>query len=105
MKYYLIDAGEGAMSQQYSIDQVPVNLDTIFQEVEQGKSVQITRSGQQVAVILSAAEYERLLSRKSRFWESIERLREEMVEEGTEINPDEVWQNVRDKSPGRKVIL
>ncbi|MEH2293636.1 MAG: hypothetical protein V7K31_11150 [Nostoc sp.] len=41
------------MSQQYSIEQVPTNLDKIFQEIEQGESVQITRSGQQVGVILA----------------------------------------------------
>lgn len=30
------------MSQQYSIEQVPKNLDKIFQGIEQGESVQIT---------------------------------------------------------------
>ncbi len=40
------------MSQQYSIEQIPTNLDKIFHEVEQGESVQIMRQGQQVAVIL-----------------------------------------------------
>ncbi|MEH2131447.1 MAG: type II toxin-antitoxin system prevent-host-death family antitoxin [Nostoc sp.] len=70
----------------------------IFQEVEQGESVQITRQGQQVAVILPTAEYERLLHRKLGFWESVERFRQEIIEEGTEIDPDEVWKDVRDKS-------
>ncbi|WP_339376827.1 type II toxin-antitoxin system Phd/YefM family antitoxin [Nostoc sp. 106C] len=100
-----MDGGKSVMSQQYSIDQVPRNLDKIFQKVEQGESVQITRKGEQVAVIVSAAEYERLIRRKPGFWESMEQFREEMIEEGTEINPDEVWHDVRDNSPGRQVIL
>jgi cellobiose PTS system EIIB component len=97
--------GESAMSQEYSIEQVPKNLDKIFQGIEQGESVQITQQGQQVAVILPAAEYQRLLHGKPDFWESVERFRQELMEEGTEIDPDEVWKDVRDKSPGREIIL
>ncbi|MEH2340194.1 MAG: type II toxin-antitoxin system Phd/YefM family antitoxin [Nostoc sp.] len=84
---------------------VSPNLDKIFHEVEQGESVQIMRQGQQVAVILPTAEYERLLHPKLGFWESVERFRQEILEEGTEISPDEVWKDIRDKSPGREVIL
>ncbi|MEH2074969.1 MAG: type II toxin-antitoxin system prevent-host-death family antitoxin [Nostoc sp.] len=86
------------MSQQYSIEQVPNNLDKIFQEIEQGESIQITQQGQQVAVILSAAEYKRLLHGKPGFWESVELFRQEIIEEGIEIDPDEIWKDVRDKS-------
>ncbi|QFS45965.1 type II toxin-antitoxin system Phd/YefM family antitoxin [Nostoc sphaeroides] len=93
------------MSQEYSIEQVAKNLDKIFQGIEQGESVQITQQGQQVAVILPAAEYQRLLHGKPDFWESVERFRQELMEEGTEIDPDEVWKDVRDKSPGREIIL
>ncbi|MCC5663140.1 type II toxin-antitoxin system Phd/YefM family antitoxin [Nostoc sp. CHAB 5784] len=93
------------MSQQYSIEQVPKSLDKIFQEIKQGESVQITQQGQQVAVILPAAEYQRLLHGKPDFWESLERFRQEIMEEGTEIDPDEVWKDVRDKSPGREILL
>ncbi|WP_066377288.1 MULTISPECIES: type II toxin-antitoxin system Phd/YefM family antitoxin [unclassified Anabaena] len=93
------------MSHQYSIEQVPANLDKIFQEVEQGESVQITREGAQVAVILSLAEYERLLQSQSSFWQSLAQFRQEIIEEGIEIDPDEIWRDVRDKSPGREVNL
>jgi cellobiose PTS system EIIB component len=93
------------MSQQYSIEQVSTNINKIFQEVEQGEAVQITRQGKQLAVILPISEYERLLNKKPGFWKSVEKFRQEMEEEGTEIDPDEVWQSVRDKSPGRGVIL
>lgn len=56
-------------------------------------------------MILPAAEYQRLLHGKPGFWESVERFRQELMEEGTEIDPDEVWKDVRDKSPGREIIL
>ena len=93
------------MSQQYSIEQIAVNLNKIIQEVEQGEPIEITRHGQQIAVILSTAEYELLMNKRSGFWKSIEKFRQEIIEEGIEIDPNEVWKDVRDKSPGREVNL
>ncbi|MDK3159872.1 hypothetical protein QPK87_25400 [Kamptonema cortianum] len=42
---------------------------------------------------------------KSQFWQKLEQLRAEMQAEGIEINPDEIWGDVRDRSPGREVTL
>ncbi|PSB18037.1 hypothetical protein C7B65_16955 [Phormidesmis priestleyi ULC007] len=39
------------------------------------------------------------------FWEGVERLRAEMQAEGIEIDPDEIWGDVRDRSPGRDINL
>ncbi|MFM6003284.1 MAG: hypothetical protein ACKPBH_02755 [Dolichospermum sp.] len=36
--------------------------------------------------------------------ECIAKFREELIEEKIEINPDEIWQNIRDYHPGREVI-
>lgn len=93
------------MSKQYSIEKIAVNLNKIIQEVEQGEPIEITRQGQQIAVILSTAEYELLINKRSGFWKSVEKFRQEIIEEGIEIDPNEVWKDVRDKSPGREVNL
>jgi cellobiose PTS system EIIB component len=93
------------MSQQYSIEQIPVNINKIIQEVEQGQPIEITQEGKQIAVIISTAEYERLKNKTLSFWESIERFREEYNIEAAEINPDEIFAGVRDKSPGQEVIF
>lgn len=90
---------------QYSIEQIPPNLDKIIQEAEQGEPIQITQQGKQIAVILSQAEYEKLLNKTPNFWESVERFRQEYDVEAADINPDEVFTNVRDKSSGREVIF
>jgi hypothetical protein len=37
------------------------------------------------------------------FWERVEKLRTRMKDEGIEIDPDEIWGDVRDRSPGREV--
>jgi len=39
------------------------------------------------------------------FWENVEQLRAQMLALGIEIDPDEVWGDVRERSPGREVIL
>ena len=48
---------------QYSIEQIPVNFNKMIQEVEQGEQIEITQEGKQIAVIISTAEYERLLNK------------------------------------------
>lgn len=42
---------------------------------------------------------------KQAFWDNLETIRAEMQTEGIEINPNEIWADVRDRSPGREVIL
>jgi prevent-host-death family protein len=90
---------------QYSIEQIPVNFNKMIQEVQQGEQIEITQAGKQIDVIISTAEYERLLNKIPSFGESIERFRQEYNVESAEINPDEIFAGVRDKSPGREVIF
>lgn len=90
---------------QYSIAQARDQLTQLVHQVEQGTPVELTRRGKRVAVILSAEEYDRLLPLKSDFWTSLVKFRERLVEENIEIDPDEVFKDVRDRSPGRDVNL
>ncbi len=94
-----------SMSQQYPIDLISFNLDRILQEVEQGEPIQISWQGKQVAVMLSASEYERLLNKQVGFWESVEQFRQEYQVEKADIDPDQIFADVRDKSPGREVTF
>ncbi len=94
-----------SMSQQYPIEQISFNLDRILQEVEQGEPIQISWQGKQVAVMLSASEYERLLNKQVGFWESVEQFRQEYQVEKADIDPDQIFADVRDKSPGREVTF
>jgi PTS system cellobiose-specific IIB component len=79
------------MSQQYSIEQITLNLDKIIQEVAAGEAIEITQQDKQVAVIISTAEYARLLNKAQSFWESIERFRQDYDVETAEIDPDEIF--------------
>jgi hypothetical protein len=39
------------------------------------------------------------------FSAALQKFRQEIIKEGIDINPDEIWGDVRDRSPGREVIL
>jgi prevent-host-death family protein len=89
---------------QYSIAQARDQLTQLVHQAEQGP-VELTRRGKRVAVILSAEAYDRLLVPKSDFWTSLVKFRERLVEANIDIDPDEVFKDVRDRSPGREVNL
>ncbi len=90
---------------QYSIAQARDQLTQLVYQAEQGSPVELTRRGKRVAVILSAEEYDRLLSQKGDFGKSLVTFRERLEIEQIDIDPDEVFKDVRDRSPGREVIL
>ena len=82
------------MSQQYPIEQISFNFDKILQEVEQGEPIQISWQGKQVAVMLSASEYERLLNKQVGFWESVKQFRQKYEIEKADIDPDLIFRSV-----------
>ena len=59
-----------------------------------------------MAVLLSVDEYRRLVGeRQPGFGAALKKFRQELVEEDMDIDPDEVFKDVRDRSPGREVVL
>lgn len=91
---------------QYSITQMQENPEGVMQAVEREKAIEITRQGKQVAVLLSVDEYRRLVGeRQSDLDVALAKFRQELVEEGLDIDPDEMFKDVRDRSPGREVNL
>jgi cellobiose PTS system EIIB component len=90
---------------QYSIEQVQTQLNEIIQAVEDGEAIEITRQGAQVAILLSPDEYNYSKKERSGFGVALEKFRKELVAEGIDLDPDEVFKDVRDRSPGREVNL
>ncbi len=58
------------MSKQYSIAQARDNLAAIVHELEKSKSIEITRRGQPVAVLISKQEYDRMQTYTTGFWDA-----------------------------------
>lgn len=78
---------EVTMTKQYSIAEARNQLSKVVHEAEGTGSVELTRRGQPVAVVLSLSEYRRLVTRPARpFWKAIEDLRAEHADCLTEMD-------------------
>lgn len=91
------------MSSRYSIAEARDRFTALLREVENVPAVEITRRGEPVAVLISWREYQRLTS-EAKFWDRYAAFRELYDLEGLGIEPD-VFEGVRDPSPGRQVNL
>lgn len=90
------------MAKSYSIAEARHNLAAVVHELELEPSIQLTRRGQPVAVLLSVEEYERLQAGKQSFWTTYQSFRTEVDLAALEIEPS-VFADVRDQAPGREV--
>lgn len=92
------------MQKQFSIAEAKNRLPTIVHSVEKGPSVELTRRGKPVAVLLSIQEYERLSRKYTGFWSAVSQYRRKLEDEGIEIT-DRDFKGLRDLSSGRDVGL
>ena len=97
------------MLKRYSIAEARDRLARIAHDAEKGESVELTRRGKPVAVLISVHDYQRLngvaeLTGKGGFWEALCRFRREHNLEALDIGP-EIFPGPRDRSVGRKVKL
>jgi prevent-host-death family protein len=91
------------MLKQYSIATARNQLPALVHDVEDGPAVELTRRGKPVAVLLSVEEYRRIQAKRPDVWEAISRFRQ-----GTDLEAlqaEDVWADVRDRSPGREPEL
>jgi cytochrome c556 len=61
----------------------------------------LTRRGKMVAVLVSSRDYERLTNGPPDLWDAIQKFRAE--HDLSDLDVEEVFANVRDRSPGREV--
>ena len=89
------------MIKRYSIAEARASLHCLIREAENGARVELTRRGRPVAVLIGAEDFERLPTGTSSFSEAYERFRREFDLEALDVNPEEIFAEVRDPSPGR----
>lgn len=88
----------------YSIAEARNQFAAIVRDAEEtNQPVQVTRRGQPVAVILSAEEYAKLIANQPKrdFWQAYLAYKEKWQDELMDTE-DDIWKDVRDKSPGRE---
>jgi prevent-host-death family protein len=72
-------------------------------DAEHGKPAHITRRGRAVAVVMSADDYRRLSVGSTDLWSAIEAFRQS--HDLDDLDVDEVFAGVRDRTIGREVVL
>ncbi len=88
------------MVKKYSIAEARDNFTSVVHEAESGTQVELTRRGKPVAVLVGVEDFERLSKGRPSFWEAYEDFRRQLGP-GLELDPDEIFGDVRDPSPGR----
>jgi prevent-host-death family protein len=91
------------MPKRYSIAQARHDLAAIVHELEQQSTIELTRRGEPVAVLLSLAEYHRLQASRGDFWSAYRTFREQFAPDMDDV--EELLRNVRDPESGREVSL
>ena len=93
------------VAEQHSIATARSNLPQLVRRAESGKAVELTRRGEVVAVLIGRKQYERLVSKSRRFSEAWEVFTGEVALADLKIDPDEVFADVREYTPGRDTAL
>jgi prevent-host-death family protein len=89
------------MTKRYSIAEARDNFSSVVHEAEEGTRVELTRQGKPVAVLIGTEELEQMAKEAPSFKEVYEKFRREHDLVELNIDPDEIWGDVRDPSPGR----
>jgi prevent-host-death family protein len=92
------------MSRRYSIAEARHDLAALVHELEGRDFIELTRRGEPVAIMLSLREYRRLAAGRDRFGDAYRAFRGKVDLPGLGIEP-EVFEGVRDPSPGREAHL
>ena len=92
------------MSEQHSIADASSHLDELVRKAEEGETVEITREGEAVAVLIGRREYDRPARRHGDFWKALQEFRRSADFDAIG-DPDEIWGDVRDPDPGRDIDL
>ena len=91
------------MNKRYSIAEAKNHLPRLVHAVEREGAVEITRRGRPVAMLVSMEEYGRLHERRVGFWQALEAFRR--VTGNNMAFGDEVFRDLRDRGPGRRVDM
>jgi prevent-host-death family protein len=93
------------MAKQRSIAEARSSLPSLVREAESGKSIELTRRGEPVAVLIGRQQYVRLTCRHRRFSEAYKVFTRDINLKELAIDPKEVFAGARDETRGRDVDL
>ena len=90
------------MTEKYSITEARRNLPRLIREAEHGKTMELTRHGETVAVLLGHRKFERLAAGRRSFAKAFREFKKTVDLEKLNLDPNELFAGVRDTAPGRQ---
>jgi prevent-host-death family protein len=93
------------MNRKHAIAEARKNLPRLVRDAESGKSIELTRRGLPVAVLMSRKDYERLTSGRRGFAQTYAAFVREIDLRKLAIDVDAVFGASRDRATGRDVSL
>lgn len=92
------------MSEKYSIAEARHDLAALVRRLEKQGSIEITRRGKPVAVLLSLQEYQSLTAERTGFWRAFTRFSQDVNLPDLKIE-NEVFEGLRSRESGREPEL
>lgn len=84
----------------YSIAEARDQLARVVHEAEKGESIELTRRGEPVAVLISLQEYQHTRRAKGQFWDRLREFRKRM-DKSSAVSDE--FDDLRDPTSGRHV--
>ena len=88
------------MTKAYSIAEARDQLARLVHQAEDGETIELTRRGRPVAVVVSVAHYRRLHGEGRSVWDVVQAFRASHDMEELDIDPDEIF--ARDETTERE---
>ena len=89
------------MTERYSITEARRNLPRLVREVERGKTVELTRRGASVAMLISRHRFKQLTSNHCGFTEAYRTFAESVDLAKLDLDPDRLFSGIRADMQGR----
>ena len=93
------------MTEKHSIADARRNLPRLIREAENGKTVELTRRGEPVAVLIGHRLFQRLSTNRRGFGAAYRDFVAAVDLSELDLDPDELFEGVRDKTPSRDVPM
>ena len=103
--YTVMGMTGGKMTEKHSIAEARRNLPRLIREAEHGKTVELTRRGEAVAVLVGRRTFERLAAGRRGFTEAYREFSKTFDLPELALDPDELFAGARDAAQGREVRL
>ena len=91
-------------SSKVSVAEARQHFARLIKRAQQGNAIEITRRGEPVAVLVSAAEYSAITGDRPSFMDATAQIRERLDVDSLNIG-DSDFEGLREESPGRDVSL